>query len=48
MSAGLTTYLLNGAESGYDAFGANDDIRIVLDPKETQKPNLRRVYGQRP
>jgi Ca2+-binding RTX toxin-like protein len=44
----LMTYLLNGAESGYNAFGVNNEIRIVLDPKETPKPNLRRVYGQRP
>jgi Ca2+-binding RTX toxin-like protein len=43
----LMSYLLNGAENSYNSFGVNGDIRILLDPQETQKPNLRRVYGQR-
>jgi hypothetical protein len=43
----LASYLLNGAENSFNAFGVNDEIRILLDPKETQKPNLRRVCGQR-
>ncbi len=33
----LMTYLLNGADSGYNGFGSNNDIRIVLDPKDMGK-----------
>ena len=42
----LMGYLLNAAENGYNAFGVNDDIRIVLDEKDKKNTKPRRMYGQ--
>ena len=44
----LMGYLLNAAENGYNAFGVNDEIRIVLLDKADANPSkLRRAYDTR-
>jgi hypothetical protein len=47
----LMTYLLNRAESGYNAFGVNDETRIVLkrqgrNPKTLTTGGTEKVFDQ--